>query len=245
MRTDHLFLLNRRGKTRLITGLTPRDLIAGLKEDRIIGFYGTYPATDEINSIRGELYILGEEGGKIVIGEKTFIKRFFLSLLVFLAIFYTLVYLIPDPIALVDEVAIGLGGAILFSLWHRRRAERGEAMARERINIKGDIDQIEFKESPLLKEIELYLEVLDDTPPEKWAEKASPVFHADDPTGMIPDLLAGLERAAGRSMLRRFNLIMKGKIPFGPGIEALKKREKASLCYLYYQLRDAYRKPVS
>ena len=211
MKSKHIFLLNRDGRVSLLSGLSPLDFVNALREGRITGLYGTYPDIKEIEQVKGELYILGGEGGRIGLAEKTFYARFFLSLLVFLVIFYILVYLVPDPIPLVDEVAIGLTGAILFSFWHRRRMERGDRMVRERIDIKGEVNGIEFNESPLLKEIELYLESLDarniDRLGETWLE-GSVHFSSEDTSGLLPELIRGIEKKIKKSALKRFRTIM-------------------------------------
>jgi hypothetical protein len=250
MKNRQLFLLNREGRISLLSGISPVVFVSSLKEGNIQGLYGTYPDSKEIDQVKSELYILGEEGGRIGLGDKTFYIRFFLSLLVFLVIFYVLTYLVPDPIPLVDEIAIALTGSILFSFWHRKRVERGDRMVRERINIKGEIDKIEFNESPLLREVEFYLEALDaksiEGISEIWLDSNLP-FHVDDRGGLLPELTRGIEKKLGLKKLKRFKSVMNSVM--GQKKQNNKNRQPVNLisnltqdlplAVLYWKLMDS------
>ena len=206
--SNPVLILHREKKNMdIFTRLTPREFVTALENGDVSGEFGTYPDMERINQIKGELYILGEEGSRVILGEKTFYVRFGLSVLIFLGLFYFLTYLVHDPIPLVDETAISLAGAILFSLWYRRKAERGNRMVQMKINVKGSIDRIEFTESRLLKEIEVYLETLEERPLEKILENwdREPLkLSAEDPKGMRTVILKGIESRLGRNNLARF-----------------------------------------
>lgn len=200
------------GETDVFTSLKPRDFIDALDKGEVSGLYGSYPDLQAVDQVKGKLYVLGEEGCRVLVGEKTFYIRFGLSLIVFLIIFYFLAYMIPDPIPLVDEIAVGLGASVLFSLWHRRRVERGNRMVQQRLNVKGDIDRVEFNESPLLKEIELYLESIESRSlseiRKRWNGEEL-LFTKDDGQGLLPELMRGIEQRLGRGTLKRFGRLIR------------------------------------
>ncbi|MDC7223491.1 MAG: hypothetical protein PQJ60_07090 [Spirochaetales bacterium] len=207
-----LILSRAGGGINFFTPLSSREFVEALDINEVAGLFGTYPDMKQIEQVKGQLYVLGEEGCRILLGEKTFYLRFGLSLLVFLALFYLLSYVVPDPIPLVDELGLSLGAAILFSLWYRRRVERGDRMVQRRIDVKGSIDRIEFHESPLLKEMELYLETLEQRSLESIGEhwdREGLAFSVDDETGMTAEILKGIEQKLGRKFLSRIGRIVK------------------------------------
>ena len=210
---DRVLILHReKGDMDVFTRTPPREFVTAIEKNEVFGFFGNYPDMERINQVKGKLYILGEEGSRIHLGEKTFYIRFGLSVLIFLVLFYFLVYLVPDPIPIVDELAISLTGSILFSHWYRRRTEKGPRMVQMKMDVKGNIDRIEFKESQLLKQIELYLETLEERPLENVLDNwdREPLrLSGEDPTGMKAEILKGIETRLGRKNLARFRRLIK------------------------------------
>jgi hypothetical protein len=237
-----VFILRRdSGNTEVLTPFTPLELVEALEKNEVSGFFGSYPEMKEIDQVKGKLYIMGEEGSRLRLGEKTFYSRFGLSLLVFLGLFYLFTYLIPDPIPMVDEISLSLGGSILFSIWYRRKVERGSQMVQRRIDVKGYIDRIEFHESSLLKEMELYLETVEQKIAEKkldelWNQE-NLRFTAEDGTGMTSEILKGLEQKIGSRTLSLFRRRMKKK-ERNLSLFDKKSLEDLPLALFYYKCRE-------
>ncbi|MBN2628479.1 MAG: hypothetical protein JXA95_17565 [Spirochaetales bacterium] len=239
--TKRVLILHREdGAMDVFTAQPPLDFVSSLEKEEIEGYFGTYPDMRGIDQVKGKLYILGEEGSRLQMGEKTFYVRFGLSTLVFLVLFYFFSYIVHDPVPLVDEVGLSLAGSILFSLWYRKRMERGTRMVQKKIDVKGNIDRIEFRESLFLKELELYLETLEQRPLEKIGESWSRESFratADDDTGMMAEILKAIEVRLGRKGLNRFARLMgKGKV--SPGVLRNVVND-VPLAMLYHKCRES------
>lgn len=223
----------------LFSALSPGDFVQALDGDEITGLFGSYPEMEQINQVKGKLYILGEEGARQQLADRTFYARFGLSVLIFLIVFYALSYLILDPIPLVDELAIATGCGVIFSLWYRKRTERGSRMVQKKIDVKGAVDRIEFRESLLLKEMELYLETLEHRSlielSENWSRDRVR-FTAEDEGGMTAEILKGIEAKLGRKALTRFSRAMgKGSA----GLALAKTVSDAPLAAFYHKCRES------
>ncbi len=238
--SNRVLILHREGgEMDVFASLSPSDFVTALEENRVEGYFGAYPDMKQIEQVKGKLYVLGEEGSRLQLGERTFYLRFGLSVLVFLALFYFFSYVVHDPVPLVDEVALSLGGAFLFSLWHRRRLERGVRMVQKRIDVKGSIDRVEFRESLFLRELELFLETLEQRPLDKirenWTREA---YHpsAEDNTGMTAEILKSIEQRLGRRALARFGRLIRRS---GPSGIITKTVSDVPLALLYHKCRES------
>ncbi len=168
-----IFHLQRKDGTPLL--LHPFDdpaLIMKLDADTVIsGRYGKEPRPESITMLRNELYRKVEMAVKSWISEKRFIPRFLASSALFMLLYFFFSLVVRDPLPMIDELAISLGGALLLYFALSRRATGSKEASSRRIMLRERIDSILFIRDPLLEEAEKLLSRLEIQSPEELAEQ--------------------------------------------------------------------------
>ena len=154
--TSKIYLLTRRDGTPLFISPfhDPTSLLERETDDTYEGLYGSEPRVEAITKLRNELYRRIESDVRDWINERRFIPRFLISAGVFLVVYLFLSLVIRDPIPLIDELLLGLAGAVASYLAIGRRFEQSSAASNKRIALRAKVDAIVFHESPFLSELE-------------------------------------------------------------------------------------------
>lgn len=137
--------------------LNPEKLVNYLEKFKIEGKYGLEPRVEALTMFRNELYRQIEIGVKRWLGDVRFIPKFLISSAAFLVGYFFMSYVIPDPIAILDEIAIGLGAAILTYILLGRRDMSSKIATRKRLELRVAVDKIIFQESSFMKQVEIAL----------------------------------------------------------------------------------------
>jgi hypothetical protein len=142
----------------------PLRLLQLGKDTEIVGRYGREPRPESITLLRNELYRSVDIAVKSWITEKRFIPSFLLSSGLFLVIYLFMSLVIRDPIPMIDELAIALGGAIVLYFFLSRKAASSREASEQRIMLREKIDSIYFDHLPFLDKAEELLDVLEHAP---------------------------------------------------------------------------------
>ena len=121
---------------------------------KIIGKYGNEPRVESLTMFRNDLYRLIETAVKSWINDLRFIPRFILSAGAFLVIYLFTSFVIRDPVPMIDELALSLGGSIALFYMLAKRDQNSEKSSKKRLELRILIDKIVFEEDPFVKEIE-------------------------------------------------------------------------------------------
>ncbi len=120
----------------------------------IIGKYGKEPRVEAFTMFRNELYRIIEDRVNSWIAEARFIPKFLISAAVFLLSYLFFALVIRDPLPLIDELAIGLGVALIVFFLLGRRDRRSDRSLKKRVALRSMVDRIVFQENPFIKEVE-------------------------------------------------------------------------------------------
>jgi hypothetical protein len=129
-------------------------LHANLTKAEILGHYGHEPRVESLTMFRNELYRLVEQEVKSWVADSRFIPRFVLSAGIFLLLYVFLGFVVRDPIPVIDEVAVALGGSILAYILLGRKDMKSEAALKRRIELRNKVDSVVFTESPFVQRVE-------------------------------------------------------------------------------------------
>ncbi len=121
---------------------------------KIIGKYGKEPRVESLTMFRNDLYRHIETSVKSWISDIRFIPRFILSASAFLVIYLFTSFVIRDPVPMIDELALSIGGSIALFLFLAKRDQNSEKSSKKRLELRILIDKIVFEEDPFVKEIE-------------------------------------------------------------------------------------------
>jgi hypothetical protein len=168
-----IFHLQRKDGTPLL--LHPFDdpaLFLKLDADTVIsGRYGKEPRPESVTMLRNELYRKAETAVKSWITEKRFIPRFLASSALFMLLYFFFSLVVRDPLPMIDEIAISLGGAVFLYFALSRRASGSKEAASKRIMLRERIDSILFIHDPVLEEAEKLLSRLEVQSPRELADQ--------------------------------------------------------------------------
>jgi hypothetical protein len=162
-----LFLHPFGGKRRIV------DILEGRSVD---GLYGKEPRVESLTMFRNELYRIIERDVKEWISEVRFLPRFLMAAAVFVLAYLFLALVVRDPLPIIDEIAIALGGAIVTYFVVGRRYLRSGAAAKRRISLRTKVDNIVFHESELAEDFETLLAKTEE------ADADELLFSLSDPT---------------------------------------------------------------
>ncbi len=152
----HIFHLYRKDGTSLFLHpfLDRQKVIERLDKEELEGLYGKEPRVESLTLFRNELYRIIEEEVKSWVSEARFIPRFLMSAGIFVVAYFFLTFVVRDPLPMVDELAISLGGGILAYILLGRRDMRSQSALKKRIALRQKVDNIRFVESDFVKEVE-------------------------------------------------------------------------------------------
>jgi hypothetical protein len=143
-----LFLHPFGGKKRTV------DILEGREVD---GLYGREPRVESLTMFRNELYRIIERDVKEWISEVRFLPRFLIASGVFVVAYLFFALVVRDPLPIIDEIGLALGGAIAAYLFVGRRDVRSGAAAKRRITLRTKVDSVVFHESELAEDFETLL----------------------------------------------------------------------------------------
>lgn len=125
-----------------------------LEKSELAGHYGNEPRVESLTLFRNELYRLVEQEVRAWVADARFIPRFLISATIFLVVYLLLSFAVRDPLPVLDEVAIALGGSILAYILLGRKDMQSEAALKRRIALRTKVDAIVFTENEFVKRIE-------------------------------------------------------------------------------------------
>jgi hypothetical protein len=120
----------------------------------IVGLYGNEPRVESLTMFRNDLYRLIENAVKSWISDIKFIPRFIISALAFLIIYLTTSFVIRDPLPLIDELALSLGGSIVLYIILAKKDQSSDKASKKRLSLRMLMDKIVFEEDEFIKEVE-------------------------------------------------------------------------------------------
>lgn len=152
----HIFHLYRQDGTSLFLHpfLDRQQVMERLDKEELQGLYGKEPRVESLTMFRNELYRIIEDEVRTWVSEARFIPRFLISAGIFVVAYFFLSFVVRDPLPLVDELAVSLGGSILAYILLGRRYMRSEGALKKRIALRSKVDNIHFVESDFVREIE-------------------------------------------------------------------------------------------
>lgn len=177
-----------------------------LDADTVIsGRYGNDPRPESVTMLRNELYRKVETAVKSWIAEKRFIPRFLISSALFMLLYFFFSIVVRDPLPMVDELAISLGGALVLYYVLARRATGSKEAASKRIMLRERIDSIYFVHDPQVEEAERLLADLEARTPEEIGQllTGSDRQDVDGNREVIDQLADYLYRLFGNRAYRR------------------------------------------
>lgn len=165
--TVHIFHLYRKDGTAVFLHPFRKSerLFSLLERNEVRGHYGTEPRVESLTLFRNELYRLVETEVKRWVSDARFIPRFLLSAGAFLLTYLFLAFVVRDPLPVLDEVAIGLGVAIVAYILLGRRDLKSEAALKRRIALRSKVDAIVFTENEFVRRLETALIAKEDEKP--------------------------------------------------------------------------------
>jgi hypothetical protein len=129
----------------------PEKIITVLESATVQGRYGAEPRVEALTLFRNQLYRQVEAGVKNWLSEVRFIPKFLISSLVFMLAYFFLSFVVPDPIPVIDELAIGLGASIVAFFLLGKRYLASDAAGKKRMALRVAVDRIVFQQSPFVR----------------------------------------------------------------------------------------------
>lgn len=143
------------GRAQLLHPLgTPKALLVSMQQGEIRGRYGAEPGIDTLRALRAELVRMAEIAARRARAEARFAPTFIISAVVFLVVYFLFSLLVPDPVPMIDEAALGILLAALTYFLLTRRDAGSEAAVRERQRMIQRVDRIVFTESAFVAKVE-------------------------------------------------------------------------------------------
>jgi hypothetical protein len=111
-----------------------------------------------LTTFRNSLYHSIEDAVRRFLADARFVPRFLVAAAAFFAVFLILSYAVPDPILIVDELAVGVAAAVGAYLFMGRRDMGSDAAMKKRIALRNAVDRITFVPSGFLARVERELQ---------------------------------------------------------------------------------------
>ncbi len=135
-----------------------QNIIELIDNNEITGLYGKEPRVESMTMLRNELYRMIEQSVKDWISERKFIPRFLISTGVFLLLYFVMSFVIRDPIPMIDEIIIGIAGAIVTYIILTKRDTDSKASTEMKVKLRNKVDSIVFNEDRFINDVEQYLQ---------------------------------------------------------------------------------------
>ncbi len=135
-----------------------KNLIELLDKNEITGFYGKEPRVESLTLLRNELYRMIEQAVREWAAERRFLPRFLISTLLFLLLYFIMSFIIRDPVPMVDEILIGLAGAVGLYFFLAKRNADSKPATELKVRLRTKVDAIIFNEDSFTKDVEQYLQ---------------------------------------------------------------------------------------
>lgn len=187
---------------------------------QVEGKYGDEPVIESITAFRNTLYRIVEESVNNWITESRFIPRFLSSAAFFLFVYFFLSFVIRDPLPMIDEIAGGIGAAVLLYLFLGTKYKKTGTASKMRAHYRGIIDRIVFTQSRFILAFE---GVLKEVAGKNIEEMISAVNNSDhfqqliseesreDLSQFIPYIERGIKKQLSSGQKRALNkILLKG-----------------------------------
>jgi hypothetical protein len=175
---------------------SPQKLLGALEAKEIHGRYGKEPRVETLTMLKNEFYRMVEIGVQRWVSEMRFTPKFLIAAGAFLVLYFFMSFVVRDPIPVIDEIAVSLGGAIVVYIIMGRRDMRSDMAARKRVALRTAVDRIRFEESRFAGRVE---QLLQETEAGDLRQIAESILSPLDPA----DLSEG-EREEARAFVRVF-----------------------------------------
>ena len=133
---------------------SPEKLVSALERSEVEGRYGMEPRVEALTMFRNELYRQIEAVVKKRLSDARFVPKFLISAAVFVVVYFLMSLVVPDPLPVIDEIAIGLAAAVGAFLLLGRRDMNSTAATKKRLDLRVVVDRIVFRESVFVKQVE-------------------------------------------------------------------------------------------
>lgn len=230
----------------------PDKLVNVLERCEVVGRYGQEPRVEALTAFRNELYRRIEVSVKRWLSDVRFIPRFLLSTVAFLATYFFTSFVTPDPLPVIDELALSLAAGIAAYVLIGRRDITSDVAAKKRIALRMAVDRVVFRESDFVKRVEIALHQNESqSVPEVIREIIEPREQALD----LPDreeaahFIRLLENSFNFTRLRKEERMLKNYVRGGESGEKLKVitriGEAKKLDFPLYAVYKSFKKTVS
>lgn len=129
-----------------------------LDKTEIVGKFGSEPRVESLTLFRNDLYRMIETAVKSWVAEKKFIPRFLASTGVFLVLYFILSFAVRDPIPMIDEIVVGLIGALVMYFYLSRRGQSSRLASELRVKLRTKVDRIVFEPDDFVRQVETILQ---------------------------------------------------------------------------------------
>jgi hypothetical protein len=154
--TAFIFHVYRKGGESLI--LHPFDsgdkLFSIIETGEVQGRYGNEPRVEALTALRGELHRLADDGVARWLADVRFIPKFLMSSATFLLLYFFFSFVVRDPLPIIDEAVVGIGGAVILFVLLGRADLRSTRATQRRSDLRAAVDRVTFTESGFVRSVE-------------------------------------------------------------------------------------------
>lgn len=133
---------------------TGEKLLGQLEGGGVLGRYGEEPRVEALTALRAELHRLADYGVQRWLSDLRFIPKFLAAAGVFLVVYFFFSLVVRDPVPVLDEIALGVGAAVLVFVLLGRADLRSERARQKRTELRAAIDRVTFVESDFVRSVE-------------------------------------------------------------------------------------------
>ena len=166
---------------------TGERLLSRIESGDVLGRYGEDPRVEALTALRAELHRLADRGVQSWLADLRFVPKFLAAAGIFLVVYFFFSFVVRDPLPVLDEVAAGIGTAVLVFILMGRADLRSERARRKQADLRAAVDRVTFVESTFVRSVEQALREGESGSLVEWVE----VMNASDRWGAI-----GAENAA-------------------------------------------------
>jgi len=176
------------------------QILRVLDKSSVRGLFGAEPDMAQMNELRAHLYDLLDGAVRQWMGDIRFIPRFIISSVAFLAVYFSLTLGIIASMYVGTALLLSLLIGLLCYLLMSRTDMRSDLALSRRIALRSRVDNIEFRESEFVHQIEQRLAELDSMEVDELLDALGSESHAlgDDYPYEVSELYQYLRRMFGR-----------------------------------------------